>query len=188
MISSKPAVCIFQNLRENIATKIKNRGQLKLSHFIRTENDLKFTCGENSGNLNYINSTDCSMSNGVIMKVANFAYSTITNSPIFTIVSICSGEMQHINECFEHLCCIQKWSMVVVGTFDIRKLDLRYIHGFKVLNHFSEDKACIGFFAYKNKSSVIIELCDPKSEEVEPQHNALLATMHLRVRPMDYVD
>ena len=176
----------FQNLRENIATKIiKNRGQLKLSHFIGTENDLKFTCGENSGNLKYIDSTDYSMKNGVIMKVANFAYST--NSPIFTIVSICSGEIQHIKECFKHLCCIQKWSMVVVGTFDIRKLDLRYIHGFKVLNHFSEDKACIGFFAYKNKSSVIIELCDPKSEEVEP-HNALLATMHLRVRPMDYVD
>lgn len=43
-----------------------------------------------------------------------------------------------------------------------------------------EENAFISFFAYKNRPSVIIELCECKSETVEQQHQhiALQATIH----------
>ena len=78
--------------------------------------------------------------------------------------------------------------MVVVGTFSINGVDQQDIYGFKVLKCYDEENTCIGFFAYKNKSSMIIEVCDPKREVVEPQRYALRATMNLRVRPMDSED
>ena len=195
-ISPKPDVCIFQNLCETLANQLHKRHyNSPISHYIATNDDLRFICGENSDCLKCIKYVrhwvkDRSKIN---MLVATFQYNFdgITNSPLapmITIALIC--EESSFEQCLKHLSQIQKWSMVIVGTFDINEFDQK---GFTVLKCYTnEAHTCVGFFAYKNcnKSGAAIELSDlgveattEPSEPPEEQHYALRATMHVKVRP-----
>ena len=186
-IYPKPDVWIFQNLSKELAKEIQRYSVV--SYFIGTKSDVKFTCGNNSGHLKCKNAVPYRNKHKfVVLKVANFEYTTVKNSPTITIALICNGVIENIENYLTFLYHIQKWSMVVVGTFSINGVDQEDICGFKVLKCYDEENTCIGFFAYKNISSMIIEICDPKCEVVEPQCYALRATMHLRVRPMDSED
>ena len=193
-ISPKPDVCIFQNLSQELGRQI-HRGNSATSHFIGTKDDLRFICGKDSGFLKCIKYEPRFRKNDhkIIIKLADFKYNfdCITNSPlppIITFALIC--EESSFEQCLKYLSQIQKWSMVVVGTFDVNEFDQK---GFTVLKCYSKEAhTCVGFFAYKNcnKSGAAIELSDlgaeattEPSEAPEEQHYALRATMHVKVRP-----